>query len=86
MIFTLSDHYQKVDSGKTALFIQIYQFRRVYLAKKKQTQDQYAIKVIKKSDLVRKNQQKTAIAERQAMAQAQQPFVCQLYFAFQSVS
>eukprot|EP01125_Pyxidicula_operculata_P019295 TRINITY_DN698_c0_g1_i2.p1 TRINITY_DN698_c0_g1~~TRINITY_DN698_c0_g1_i2.p1 ORF type:complete len:1300 (+),score=335.10 TRINITY_DN698_c0_g1_i2:220-4119(+) len=59
-------------------------FGRVYLAKKIKTGDLYAIKVMRKSDIIRKNQQGTVITERNAMARAHHPFIVQLYFAFQS--
>lgn len=59
-------------------------FGRVYLASKKKTSDLYAIKVISKKDLVRKNLVDSAIAERNALAKAQNPFVVKLFYAFQS--
>ena len=59
-------------------------FGRVYLAMKKSTKDLYAIKVIKKDDIVRKNLEASVIAERDAMARAQHPFVVKLMYAFQS--
>lgn len=59
-------------------------FGRVYLAAKKKTSDLYAIKVISKKDLVRKNLVNSAIAERNALAKAQNPFVVKLFYAFQS--
>eukprot|EP01125_Pyxidicula_operculata_P019546 TRINITY_DN709_c2_g1_i6.p1 TRINITY_DN709_c2_g1~~TRINITY_DN709_c2_g1_i6.p1 ORF type:complete len:917 (-),score=131.84 TRINITY_DN709_c2_g1_i6:1493-4243(-) len=59
-------------------------FGRVYLATKKLTGDLYAIKVIKKEDIVRKNLELSVIAERKAMAKAQHPFVVKLMYAFQS--
>eukprot|EP01125_Pyxidicula_operculata_P010129 TRINITY_DN3337_c0_g3_i1.p1 TRINITY_DN3337_c0_g3~~TRINITY_DN3337_c0_g3_i1.p1 ORF type:complete len:1106 (+),score=275.64 TRINITY_DN3337_c0_g3_i1:614-3931(+) len=59
-------------------------FGRVYLATKKLTGDLYAIKVIKKDDIVRKNLESSVIAERDAMARAQHPFIVKLMYAFQS--
>lgn len=59
-------------------------FGRVYLATKKSTGDLYAIKVIKKDDITRKNLEASVIAERDAMARAQHPFVVKLMYAFQS--
>lgn len=58
---------------------------RVYLARKKMTGDLYAIKVLRKMDVLRKNQARTVMIERDAMARVHHPFVVQLYFTFQSV-
>lgn len=44
----------------------------------------YAIKVLSKADLVRKNLTNSVIAERNALAIAHNPFVVKLYYAFQS--
>jgi serine/threonine protein kinase len=51
---------------------------------KKRTGDLYAIKVLSKADLVRKNLVNSVIAERNALAKAHNPFVVKLYYAFQS--
>jgi serine/threonine protein kinase len=57
---------------------------RVYLASKKRTGDLYAIKVIRKKDIIRKNMKNAVLAEREALAMAHNPFVVKLYYAFQS--
>jgi len=59
-------------------------FGKVYLAQKRKTGDLYAIKVLSKSDLVRKNASDSVIAERNALAKAHNPFVVKLFYAFQS--
>lgn len=59
-------------------------FGRVYLAKKNRTGDLYAIKVLKKSDMVRKNMVNHVIVERNILAQTQNPFLVKLFYAFQS--
>ncbi|KAI8359248.1 hypothetical protein B0O80DRAFT_398487 [Mortierella sp. GBAus27b] len=60
-------------------------FGSVYLAKKRATGDYYAIKVLKKSDMVAKNQVTNVKAERLIlMNQTDSPFVVNLYFSFQS--
>jgi serine/threonine protein kinase len=59
-------------------------FGRVYLASKKRTGDLYAIKVIRKRDIIRKNMKNAVLAERDALAMAHNPFVVKLYYAFQS--
>ncbi|KAK9487543.1 hypothetical protein V1527DRAFT_459813 [Lipomyces starkeyi] len=60
-------------------------FGSVYLTKKKSTGDYFAIKVLKKSDMIAKNQVTNVKAERAIMmAQAESPFVAKLFFTFQS--
>jgi serine/threonine-protein kinase RIM15 len=60
-------------------------FGSVFLAKKKTTGDYFAIKVLKKSDMIAKNQVTNVKAERMIlMKQAESPFVVKLYFTFQS--
>ncbi|KAK3818535.1 MAG: hypothetical protein J3Q66DRAFT_281986 [Benniella sp.] len=60
-------------------------FGSVFLAKKRATGDYYAIKVLKKSDMVAKNQVTNVKAERLIlMNQTDSPFVVNLYFSFQS--
>ncbi|KAI0071087.1 hypothetical protein K474DRAFT_1712758 [Panus rudis PR-1116 ss-1] len=60
-------------------------FGSVFLAKKKSTGDYFAIKVLKKADMIAKNQITNVKAERMIlMKQAESPFVAKLYFTFQS--
>ncbi|CAG7848303.1 Serine/threonine-protein kinase cek1 [Serendipita indica DSM 11827] len=60
-------------------------FGSVFLAKKKTTGDYYAIKVLKKADMIAKNQITNVKAERMIlMKQAESPFVVRLFFTFQS--
>ena len=60
-------------------------FGSVFLAKKRVTGDYYAIKVLKKADMIAKNQITNVKAERMIlMKQAESPFVAKLYFTFQS--
>ncbi|GAA6061906.1 hypothetical protein JCM10212_000531 [Sporobolomyces blumeae] len=60
-------------------------FGSVYLAKKITTGDYYAIKVLKKSDMVAKNQVTNVKAERMIlMTTAESNFVVKLYYTFQS--
>ncbi|EEB05255.1 AGC protein kinase Ppk18 [Schizosaccharomyces japonicus yFS275] len=60
-------------------------FGSVYLAKKRATGEIYAIKVLKKGDMIAKNQVTNVRSERAIlMAQEQSPFIAQLYYAFQS--
>ncbi|KZT62948.1 hypothetical protein CALCODRAFT_552399 [Calocera cornea HHB12733] len=60
-------------------------FGSVYLSKKKSTGDYYAIKVLKKADMIAKNQVTNVKAERTIlMQQADSPFVVKLFFTFQN--
>jgi len=59
-------------------------YGKVYLARKKNTGDLVAIKVLTKADIINKNQQDTIITERNALATANHPFIVRLYYAFQS--
>ncbi|KAH8926421.1 kinase-like protein [Atractiella rhizophila] len=60
-------------------------FGSVYLARKKITGDYYAIKVLKKSDMIAKNQVTNVKAERMIlMNQAESDFVARLFYTFQS--
>ncbi|KAI0347180.1 hypothetical protein BDW22DRAFT_502819 [Trametopsis cervina] len=60
-------------------------FGSVFLAKKKVTGDYFAIKVLKKADMISKNQITNVKAERMIlMKQSESPFVAKLYFTFQS--
>jgi len=57
----------------------------VFLARKRATGDLYAIKVLKKSDMIAKNQITNVRAERMIlMNRTQSPFVVKLFFTFQS--
>lgn len=60
-------------------------FGSVFLAKKKATGAYYAIKVLKKADMIAKNQITNVKAERMIlMKQSDSPFVAKLYYTFQS--
>lgn len=60
-------------------------FGSVYLTRKKSTGDYFAIKVLKKTDMIVKNQVTNVRAERAIlMAQGESPFVAKLFFTFQS--
>jgi serine/threonine-protein kinase RIM15 len=60
-------------------------FGSVYLSKKKSTGDYFAVKVLKKSDMVAKNQVTNVKAERAIMMwQGESDFVAKLYWTFSS--
>lgn len=56
----------------------------VYLARKKITGDYHAIKVLKKADMIAKNQVTNIRAERMILTQLDSPYVVRLYYSFQS--
>lgn len=60
-------------------------FGSVYLSKKKSTQEYFAVKVLKKADMVAKNQVTNVKAERAIMMwQGESDFVAKLYWTFAS--
>lgn len=60
-------------------------FGSVYLSKKKSTGDYYAIKVLKKADMIAKNQVTNVRAERAIMmVQGESDFVAKLFWTFSS--
>jgi tRNA A-37 threonylcarbamoyl transferase component Bud32 len=59
-------------------------FGRVYLARKRKTGDVFAIKVLKKSSIKRKNKVERVLAERNILAMTHNPFVVRLAQAFQN--
>lgn len=60
-------------------------FGSVYLSRKKLTGEYFAIKVLKKADMIAKNQVMNVKSERAIMmAQADSPFVAKLFCTFQS--
>ncbi|OQS04469.1 kinase, partial [Thraustotheca clavata] len=59
-------------------------FGRVYLAKKKTTGDQFAIKVLAKEHVLRKKQLGHIETERNVLANVESPFVVKLFWTFQS--
>ncbi|KAI9001740.1 hypothetical protein BC832DRAFT_141408 [Gaertneriomyces semiglobifer] len=56
----------------------------VYLAKKRSTGDYFAIKMLKKADMVAKNQVMNIKAERMILMQLDSPHVVKLLYSFQS--
>ena len=56
----------------------------MFLAKKKQTKSYFAIKVLKKEEMVRKNQVSNIKQERKIMSKTKSPFVVKLHYSFQS--
>ncbi|XP_068661620.1 probable serine/threonine protein kinase IREH1 [Aristolochia californica] len=57
-------------------------FGRVFLAKKRTTGDLFAIKVLKKADMIRKNAVESILAERDILISVQNPFVVRFFYSF----
>ncbi|RDX66265.1 putative serine/threonine protein kinase IREH1, partial [Mucuna pruriens] len=57
-------------------------FGRVFLAKKRTTGDLFAIKVLKKSDMIRKNSVESILAERDILISVRNPFVVRFFYSF----
>ena len=58
-------------------------FGKVYLAQKKSTHAFYALKVLKKRQLVNKNQVRYAVSEANILKKMNHPFIINLYYTFQ---
>ncbi|CAK1601958.1 unnamed protein product [Parnassius mnemosyne] len=62
-------------------------FGKVFLAHKKNNKEQmFAIKVMKKSDMINKNMVAQVVTERNALALSRSPFCVHLFYSLQSVS
>lgn len=59
-------------------------YGKVVLSKKRDTQQVYAIKTLKKKHLIKKNQVEHTIAERSILENIQHPFIIELAYAFQN--
>lgn len=57
-------------------------FGRVFLAKKRATGDLFAIKVLKKADMIRKNAVESILAERDILISVRNPFVVRMFYSF----
>ncbi|XP_059450583.1 probable serine/threonine protein kinase IRE [Corylus avellana] len=57
-------------------------FGRVFLARKRATGDLFAIKVLKKADMIRKNAVENILAERDILISVRNPFVVRFFYSF----
>ncbi|KAI3455129.1 hypothetical protein Pfo_011792 [Paulownia fortunei] len=57
-------------------------FGRVFMAKKRTTGDLFAIKVLKKADMIRKNAVESILAERDILISVRNPFVVRFFYSF----
>jgi len=56
----------------------------VYLVRLKGTDQLYAMKVLEKEEMIKKNKVKRVLTEREVLATADHPFIVTLYYSFQS--
>lgn len=54
------------------------------LVKKKDTGKRYALKILKKEEIIRRNQYEHTMAERRILESVNDPFIVKMDFAFQS--
>ncbi|KAJ1969919.1 rim15, signal transduction response regulator [Dispira parvispora] len=59
-------------------------YGKVYLCRKKTTADLFAIKMMKKADMIRKNMVTQALNERKVLSLMKTPYIVKLYYAFHS--
>nr|XP_012572955.1 probable serine/threonine protein kinase IRE isoform X2 [Cicer arietinum] len=57
-------------------------YGRVFLARKRATGDLFAIKVLKKADMIRKNAVQSILAERDILISVRNPFVVRFFYSF----
>ncbi|KAK9103241.1 hypothetical protein Sjap_020495 [Stephania japonica] len=57
-------------------------FGRVFLARKRATGDLFAIKVLRKADMIRKNAVESILAERNILISVRNPFVVRFFYSF----
>eukprot|EP01136_Pigoraptor_vietnamica_P018677 Opistho-1_new@65381 len=57
---------------------------RVYLVSKKDTDELYAMKVLRKADMIERKKIKRVLTEREILATARHPFIVTLYYSFQT--
>ncbi|NP_001084629.1 serine/threonine-protein kinase greatwall [Xenopus laevis] len=61
-------------------------FGKVYLARRKNNSKLFAVKVVKKADMINKNMVQQVQAERDALALSKSPFIVHLYYSLQSAN
>ena len=81
---TLSKEAVSIDSFELISVIGRGAFGKVFLAKKKGTEDLYAIKAIRKDMLTQHARESRIIAERNILMRAAHQFVTRLFYAFQT--
>jgi len=57
---------------------------KVYLVRHKETQKVYAMKILNKTEMIKRNKVKRVLTEREILATSNHPFIVTLYWSFQS--
>lgn len=74
----------RLDSFKMIKVIGKGSFGKVFLVKEKQTNEMYALKVLKKDNIIKRNQVEHTRTERNVLGYVNHPFIVGLKMAFQS--
>ncbi|TVU45406.1 hypothetical protein EJB05_04893 [Eragrostis curvula] len=64
--------------------IRSWAYGHIFLAKKRTTGDLFAVKVIRKADVIRKNAVESILSERDILITIRNPFVVRLFYSFTS--
>ncbi|XP_055818880.1 probable serine/threonine protein kinase IRE [Solanum dulcamara] len=81
-INTLSKERTSIEDFEIIKPISRGAFGRVFLARKRATGDLFAIKVLKKADMIRKNSVESILAERDILISVRNPFVVRFFYSF----
>lgn len=81
---THSQHQHSIDDFEVLKLISSGAYGKVYLCRKHTTGDTYAVKIMRKRDLLYKNMTSQAMAERDALIHTDNPFIIKLFYSFAS--
>lgn len=73
----------KFDSFEVLKLVGCGSFGKVFLVRKKDDRKIFAMKVLKKRDLILKKKLRYAITETKILKSCNHPFILQIYFSFQ---
>ncbi|KAJ4963781.1 hypothetical protein NE237_023720 [Protea cynaroides] len=79
---SFSSHRTSIDDFEIMKPISRGAFGKVFLARKRTTGDLFAIKVLKKLDMLRKNDIERILAERNILITVRNPFVVRFFYSF----
>ena len=77
-------HQHSIEDFEVLKLISSGAYGKVYLCRKHTTGDMYAIKIMRKRDLLYKNMTSQAMAERDALIHTDNPFIIKLFYSFAS--
>ena len=81
-VYQLRDSTLTIDDFELIKVIGTGSYGKVILSKKRDNNQIYAIKTLKKKHLIKKNQVEHTIAERSILENINHPFIIELAFAF----